>query len=119
MTPPRSAFGASPPGGRHQRPGEAGSAVALVSAARSGVSRRAALVGLAGAAVPGLLPLYAVAAQAPAALSRPALMSPKALGAAMLAVTRAGSRLVAVGERGTVLLSDDHGQHWRQAAVPV
>ncbi|MBI5258433.1 MAG: maltose ABC transporter permease MalF [Burkholderiales bacterium] len=27
MTPPRSAFGASPPGGRHQRPGGAGSAV--------------------------------------------------------------------------------------------
>jgi len=28
MTPPRSAFGTSPPGGRHQRPGGAGSAVA-------------------------------------------------------------------------------------------
>ena len=28
MKPPRSAFGASPPGGRNQRPGEAGSAVA-------------------------------------------------------------------------------------------
>ena len=28
MTPPRSAFGASPPGGRRQRPGEAGSAAA-------------------------------------------------------------------------------------------
>ncbi|MDO8388400.1 MAG: DUF58 domain-containing protein [Polaromonas sp.] len=28
MTPPRSASGASPPGGRHQRPGRAGSAVA-------------------------------------------------------------------------------------------
>jgi photosystem II stability/assembly factor-like uncharacterized protein len=24
-----------------------------------------------------------------------------------------------VGERGTVLLSDDHGAHWKQAAVPV
>ncbi|MBT9462848.1 YCF48-related protein [Hydrogenophaga sp.] len=84
-----------------------------------GVSRRAALVGLAGTAVSGLLPLDASAAPAPAVLSRPALMSPKALGAAMLAVTRAGNRLVAVGERGTVLLSDDNGQHWRQAAVPV
>jgi hypothetical protein len=29
MTPPRSAFGASPPGGRLQRTGEAGSAQAL------------------------------------------------------------------------------------------
>ncbi len=88
----------------------------------SGESRRAVLAGLAGWAVAGLLPASARAAQSgavPAALSRPALMSPKALGAAMLAVTRAGKRLVAVGERGTVLLSDDHGQQWRQAAVPV
>jgi photosystem II stability/assembly factor-like uncharacterized protein len=57
--------------------------------------------------------------QAPSAAQEPALMSPKALQAATLAVTRAGPRLVAVGERGTVLLSDDNGQHWRQAAVPV
>jgi photosystem II stability/assembly factor-like uncharacterized protein len=35
------------------------------------------------------------------------------------AVTRAGRRLVAVGERGLVLLSDDEGQNWRQAEVPV
>jgi len=28
MAPPRSAFGASPPGGRRQRPGKAGSAAA-------------------------------------------------------------------------------------------
>jgi photosystem II stability/assembly factor-like uncharacterized protein len=55
----------------------------------------------------------------PAALSAPALQSARALGAAMLAVARAGSRLVAVGERGTVLLSDDFGKTWRQAAVPV
>lgn len=38
----------------------------------------------------------------------------------LLAITRAGPRLVAVGERGTVLLSDDSGRSWRQArAVPV
>ncbi|HSW04340.1 YCF48-related protein [Aquabacterium sp.] len=55
----------------------------------------------------------------PAALSEPALHSPKALNAATLAVTRAGARLVAVGERGTVLLSDDAGATWRQAKVPV
>ncbi len=35
-----------------------------------------------------------------------------------LAVAMAGSRLVSVGERGIVLLSDDGGQHWRQARVP-
>lgn len=37
----------------------------------------------------------------------------------MLAVTQAGGRLVAAGERGTVLWSDDQGQHWQQAQVPV
>ncbi|MDZ4360548.1 MAG: hypothetical protein U1B84_29735, partial [Variovorax sp.] len=67
----------------------------MASPGSYGVSRRAALVGLAGGAMAGLLPLGAVAAPAPAVLSRPALMSPKALGAAMLAVTRAGARLVA------------------------
>jgi photosystem II stability/assembly factor-like uncharacterized protein len=59
------------------------------------------------------------AAAVPAALQQPAVQSPKALGAAMLAVTRAGARLVAVGERGTILLSDDGGAHWQQAQVPV
>jgi photosystem II stability/assembly factor-like uncharacterized protein len=34
-----------------------------------------------------------------------------------LDITRAGERLVAVGERGHVLLSDDQGAQWRQAAV--
>ena len=54
---------------------------------------------------------------APRVLAEAALQTPKAQGAAMLAVTRAGSRLVAVGERGTVLLSDDDGARWRQAAA--
>ena len=56
---------------------------------------------------------------APRVLAESAVQTPKAQGAAMLAVTRAGARLVAVGERGTVLLSDDDGTRWRQAAVPV
>ena len=57
---------------------------------------------------------------APRVLVEAAVQTPKAQGAAMLAVARAGSRLVAVGERGTVLLSDDDGTRWRQAAaVPV
>ncbi|MET0266607.1 MAG: YCF48-related protein, partial [Duganella sp.] len=55
----------------------------------------------------------------PAALSQPALVTPKALHAAMLAVASAGQRLVAAGERGTILYSDDAGKSWRQAAVPV
>lgn len=52
-------------------------------------------------------------------LSRPASPSAHAPKAAMLAVATAGSRLVAVGERGIVLLSDDGGTSWRQAKVPV
>jgi len=59
------------------------------------------------------------APETPVALSEPALQSPKALNAAMLAVARVGQRLVAVGERGTVLLSDDAGKSWRQGRVPV
>lgn len=92
-------------------------------------NRRAALRGLAGlaagwAAVPAWAadPAGAGARTGPvlpAVLSRPALITPKALGTAQLAVARAGARLVAVGERGTVLLSDDHGQNWRQGQVPV
>jgi photosystem II stability/assembly factor-like uncharacterized protein len=35
------------------------------------------------------------------------------------AVARAGSRLVAVGEHGIVIYSDNNGRNWRQAAVPV
>jgi photosystem II stability/assembly factor-like uncharacterized protein len=34
-----------------------------------------------------------------------------------LSVTNTGQRLVAVGERGFVLLSDDNGRTWRQAAA--
>ncbi|WP_431099096.1 WD40/YVTN/BNR-like repeat-containing protein [Polaromonas aquatica] len=81
----------------------------------AGVNRRqAVLAGLGGiTALPGW------AANMPAVLSQAALLTPKALGAATLAVARAGDRLVAVGERGTVLLSDDHGVSWRQAQVPV
>ncbi|MEO8058404.1 MAG: YCF48-related protein [Burkholderiales bacterium] len=79
-----------------------------------------------GGLAPWLLALSAAAsaqtaphAVPPAVLSEPALQSPKALGAATLAVARAGHRLVAAGERGTVLLSDDGGAVWRQASVPV
>jgi photosystem II stability/assembly factor-like uncharacterized protein len=61
----------------------------------------------------------AAPADPPAVLREAAVASPKALGAATLAVARAGTRLVAAGERGTVLLSDDAGTSWRQAKVPV
>lgn len=51
-------------------------------------------------------------------LDKPAAMSPRAESSVLLAVVRADKRLVAVGEQGRILLSDDNGQNWRQAAVP-
>lgn len=52
------------------------------------------------------------------ALERPAIQARAPLGAVFLDATYAGERLVAVGERGIVLLSDDAGKTWRQAKVP-
>lgn len=76
-----------------------------------------------------LLPLAAVIAgwsEATAAvgreadpLERPALITARAEKAVLLGLARAGKRLVAVGERGVVLYSDDNGTVWRQAASPV
>jgi len=40
-------------------------------------------------------------------------------GNVLIAVARAGARLVAVGEHGVIVYSDDNGQRWRQAQVPV
>lgn len=37
----------------------------------------------------------------------------------LIAITRAGNRLVAVGEHGGIVYSDDNGHSWKQAAVPV
>ena len=55
----------------------------------------------------------------PDVLERPALISPRASSAVLLAMTRAGKRLLAVGEQGIVLFSDDGAVSWRQAQVPV
>ncbi|WP_339504196.1 WD40/YVTN/BNR-like repeat-containing protein [Pseudomonas sp. RL_105y_Pfl2_101] len=54
-----------------------------------------------------------------AVLQQPALLTAKAPRSVLLGLARAGERLVAVGERGVVLLSDDAGVNWRQARVPV
>lgn len=55
-----------------------------------------------------------------APLIAPAKRVPHAIQAMLLASARAGSRFVAVGEHGIVLLSDDGGKTHRQArAVPV
>lgn len=53
-------------------------------------------------------------------LERPALALRQPTRTALLGLAQAGTRVVAVGERGAVLLSDDAGLTWRQAAsVPV
>lgn len=52
-------------------------------------------------------------------LDSPAPDNPQASRAVLLDVTRAGERLVAVGERGLVLTSADNGRAWQQAHVPV
>lgn len=50
---------------------------------------------------------------------KPAVLSLKASSSLLLDVDRAGERLVAVGARGHILYSDDQGQSWVQAPVPV
>ena len=70
----------------------------------------------------GILP--SVGSAAPAAdifpvLETPAVVSARAESSAILSVAKAGERLVAVGERGIVLLSDDAGLNWRQVNAPV
>jgi photosystem II stability/assembly factor-like uncharacterized protein len=51
-------------------------------------------------------------------LDRPAILSHAAAHSVLLDVTQAGSRLVAVGERGIVVFSDDGGRSWLQGSVP-
>lgn len=55
------------------------------------------------------------------ALDRPAIMrtQERTTTSVMLSLQKAGKRLVAAGERGLILWSDDEGQTWNQAKVPV
>ena len=77
------------------------------------------------AAIAWLSALAAAAAPAPAAegfvdpLDGAARESALASRGLLTAVVRAGRRLVAVGQRGHVLTSDDGGASWTQARVPV
>lgn len=54
----------------------------------------------------------------PPDLPQPALPAALAAKARLLDIARAGSRLVAVGEQGVIVVSDD-GSQWRQAGSPV
>lgn len=94
------------------------------------MQRRTLLGALAaGGALPlaaGSLSPLAARAAAPAGsspwrdvLDTPARKSALAPRSLLTGLARAGQRIVAVGQRGHVLLSDDAGKSWQQAEVPV
>lgn len=62
-----------------------------------------------------LLPLALVCVAVSAESSVPSPLAAKAL---LLDVTRAGERLIAVGDRGHILVSNDEGETWTQGEVP-
>ncbi|HET7866934.1 MAG TPA: YCF48-related protein, partial [Burkholderiaceae bacterium] len=65
-------------------------------------------------------PCFADAALPPSPTVVPAAQTRHAAQATMLAATRAGARIVAVGDHGIILLSDDGGRSHRQAkSVPL
>ncbi|MBA6420639.1 hypothetical protein EF096_07190 [Pseudomonas neustonica] len=69
-----------------------------------------------------LLPTGAVLAQDPQPIAeapQAAIMSDLASKTLLLDVVTAGDRLVAVGSRGHIVYSDDQGESWTQAEVPV
>lgn len=77
------------------------------------MTRRALLCGAALAAAPA----WAAASRAPV-FEREALPVARPTQAVMVALARAGRRLVAGGERGLIVFSDDGGRQWTQASVP-
>jgi len=66
-------------------------------------------------AVPGLV----FGASLIDALNRPAIKVKDPSHSVLLDVTLAGSRIVAVGERGLIIYSDNAGNTWEQATAPV
>ncbi|NIL16539.1 hypothetical protein HBJ59_08950 [Pseudomonas sp. AN3A02] len=86
---------------------------------RSKATRRVALL----ATALSLLGVVALSTPAHAATETTAaavfaIDSPKAAKSLMIDVVHAGKRLVAVGDRGHILYSDDQGATWSQAKVP-
>ena len=81
------------------------------------MSRR--VIGAALAAFALLAPAAAPAAELRDVLDTPAATSAFARMGVLNGLARAGNRIVAVGQRGHVLYSDDAGRTWVQAKVPV
>jgi photosystem II stability/assembly factor-like uncharacterized protein len=80
-----------------------------------GAACGAALTVLAAAAGPAV---YATSGPVVDAPARPALLVAAPAHMVLLGVARAGRRLVSVGERGIIALSDDDGRSWRQVPAP-
>jgi photosystem II stability/assembly factor-like uncharacterized protein len=65
-------------------------------------------------------PVYAGQSEAAfPSLNIPASPARNISGALLIAITRAGDRLVAGGAHGVIIYSDDNGANWKQASVPV
>ncbi len=80
----------------------------------SGTLRAFLIPALACAAV---MPVFA--GELPDTLSRAAIAVTRPDRSVLLGIAQAGSRLVVVGERGLIAVSDDEGKTWHQASVPV
>ena len=65
----------------------------------------------------GVLPGAGMAFEPPQQVA--AMPTLLAASSPLLAIARAGARIVAAGPRGHIVWSDDDGAHWTQAAVPV
>lgn len=65
-----------------------------------------------------LAPPVALAQDADDMAARSSVIAPLAVRSLLLDIAEAGPRLVAVGERGHVLVSADQGQSWTQVQVP-
>ncbi|MBE2242943.1 MAG: glycosyl hydrolase [Burkholderiaceae bacterium] len=80
--------------------------------------KRTATIALALAAIVGVTLAARPAGPWQDVLDQPASKSAFAERALINGLAHAGERIVAVGQRGHVLLSDDEGKTWRQAVVP-
>jgi photosystem II stability/assembly factor-like uncharacterized protein len=84
------------------------------------LSRRLFAAGMAGAGLDFLQNQPAFASTGIAALDTAAIAVRNPSGVFLVAITcTPGNRLVAVGEHGAIIYSDDNGERWVQAKVPV
>lgn len=83
------------------------------------IKRSLAALGMTWAlCAPALAQDEAAASQGPAEKPHPALIAPLAARTTLLGLAQAGGKLVAVGDRGHILLSAD-GKDWQQVPAPV